>query len=85
MDINHLADLDNVEYGSEKYGNENQNPVKNRRKGGNTKPNTYGFRAENALLNTNTSEDATIIAHYKQKSSRYESHFETVTMMRFLQ
>lgn len=63
----------------------NRIQLKNSIKGGNTKPNTYGFRVENALLNTNTSEDATIIAHYKQKSSRYESYFEMVTMMRFLQ
>lgn len=56
MDINHLEDLDNVEYGSEKFANEKQNTVKNRIKGGNTKPNTYGFRVENALLNTNTSK-----------------------------
>ena len=34
-------------------------------KGENTKPNTSGFRLENALLYTNTSEeDPTIIVHY---------------------
>lgn len=34
MDINHLEGLDNVEYGSEKYANKNQNTVKNRIRGG---------------------------------------------------
>ena len=44
-----------------------------RKKGENTEPNTYGFRLENALLNTHTSEeDPAITVHYEQKSRGYE-------------
>lgn len=86
--INHLKGLVHLECGSEKYANKKQNTVKNRIKWENT--NSYGFRLENALLHTSTSEeDATITAHYKQNSSRYESYSEMVineisTVMKFL-
>ena len=60
-----------------------------RKKGENTEPNTYGFRLENALLNTHTSEeDPAITVHYEQKSRGYERIWarsnESSTALRFL-
>lgn len=63
-DIDYLADLDNVEFGSVRK-RQTWNRVKNRVKRENTMPNTYEFRFKNSLLNTNTSEEHPI-ARYKQ-------------------